>query len=201
MITASVVRIVFSEELSSTTDAVTPQPQGDSWLPPARFAEGRERPLLPQDQVLPITMKTPHAQGVTMETLLCSPLDPVPGFPGCVWHVSPAGKILGLEAVVTAGMTHNVRLLLGSSSLAFLALHVSPGGPQVVRTGKAAFLGGVVGAGTLTLGHSGGTELYSLPNTVFPNPRSLQSEVFFQPDMIRSMLSHVWWGRLMNWGP
>lgn len=74
MITASVVRIGFSEELSRVplvhwlySHRETPGSRG---LPPAP-AEGRERPLLPQDQVLPITMKAPHAQGVTMETL-CS---------------------------------------------------------------------------------------------------------------------------------
>lgn len=74
MITASVVQIGFSKELSRVplvhwlfSHGEIPGSRG---LPPAPV-EGRERPLLPQDQVLPITRKAPHAQGVTMETL-CS---------------------------------------------------------------------------------------------------------------------------------
>ena len=72
MITASVVWIGFSEELSRVplvqwfnSHRETPD---SCWLPLAP-TEGKERPLLPQDQVLPLTMKTPHAQGVTMEAL------------------------------------------------------------------------------------------------------------------------------------
>lgn len=70
MITASVVQTGFSEELSRVplvdwlnSHRETP---GSCQLPLAP-AKGKERPLLPQDQVLPITVKTPHAQGVTME--------------------------------------------------------------------------------------------------------------------------------------
>lgn len=197
MITASVVPIGFSEELSRVPPVqglhCHRETPGFCWLPPAP-AEGRERPLLPQDQVLPITTKAPHAQGVTMETL-CS-VHPWILFQASL-AVSGAGKILGLEAIVTAGMTQNVRLLLGSSSLASLPLCV-PGRPTGSYDGEGCFLRRSGRDWTFTPVHSGGTELYSLLNTVFPNPGSPQSVVFFQPDMIRS---HGWWARLMNWGP
>lgn len=58
----------FSEELSRVLLAWWLKTATERLLGPA---VGRERPLVPRDQVLPMPMETPHSQGITMETL-CS---------------------------------------------------------------------------------------------------------------------------------
>ncbi|EGW00446.1 hypothetical protein I79_018673 [Cricetulus griseus] len=71
-------------------------------------AVGRERPLMHQDQVLPITMKSPHLHSVTLEALCsvhCGSCSRIPCL--CLEPSSSGTRIL--KATVIPGMNHNVQ--------------------------------------------------------------------------------------------